>query len=125
MSDVPTESPKIRIKEVDGGTDVDRANLLGCYFQSQGSPDIYQFFGVSDNHIPTIPEFLVDNTPGFQFIRAGMLWTVSEFDIDQINETADGRWSNPRNPLMGDDDGHFHAQSGPGTVEETASSATA
>lgn len=128
MSEGP-ESPKIRIYEVDGGTTTDTANLMGCYFEaSQNSPDVYLFFGDGGNHIPTIPEFLIVGTPGFQFIRAGILWTVSEFVIDTSdpsNEKANGHWSNPRNPSKGDDDGHFQAQSGPGPAEEVASSASA
>jgi len=124
MSDETTEITKLTIRTVDGGDPADKDNLMDCYFESQGSPDIYQFFSGRDNLIATIPEFLSIDTPGFQFIRAGMLWTVTHFDIDQRNQTANGHWSNPRNPARGDDDGHFHAQSGPGSVE-TVSSATA
>ena len=126
MSDNANERPQIRITEVSGGDTIDVASLMECYFEAPGSPDIYLFFDVRGNRIPTIPEFITLETPAFQFIRLGMLWTMSELKINQSASpmTVDGHWSNPRHPSTGDDDGHFHAQSGPG-VEEVASSATA
>ena len=124
MSDNATEKTKIKIVKVDGGDVVDAASLMGCYFEAPDSRDIYQFFGEGDNPIPTIPEFLTLETPAFQFIRAGMLWTISALEIDQVAETANGRWSNPRHPSKGDDEGHFQAQAGP-PLEVSASSATA
>ena len=123
MSDNATEK-KIKITQVVGGDAVDAANLMECYFEAQGTHDIYAFFSEGDNLIPTIPEFITLETPAFQFIRSGMLWTMSELDINQVTSTVDGRWSNPRHPSKGDDDGHFHAQSGPG-AEELSSAVTA
>jgi hypothetical protein len=124
MSDQTTETTKLTIRVVNGGDPADRDNLMDCYFEAQGSQDVYQFFGAGDNHIATIPEFLTVDTPGFQFIRAGMLWTVTGFDIDQRNQTANGLWRNPRRPRTGDDEGHFQAQAGP-PIMESASSANA
>lgn len=121
MSKESIEDPKIMIWDVEGGDSADKENLMHCYFEA-GSLDIYQFFSGKGDLIPTIPEFLLADTPAFQFIRAGMLWTVSEFEIDQRTEKAHGRWRNPRHPARGDDDGHFQAQSGP---PATASVATA
>lgn len=124
MSDDPINNRKIIIHLVEGGSSSDKGNLMDCYFLAQASPDSYQFFGSGDDHIATIPEFLAVDSPGFQFIRAGMLWTVSDFEIDQRTETASGRWRNPRRPARGDDDGSFQARAG-GAIEESASSATA
>ena len=124
MSDDPTNNGKIIIHFVAGGSSADKGNLMDCYFQAQASPDSYQFFGSGNDHIATIPEFLAPDSPGFQFIRAGMLWTISNFEIDQKAETASGSWRNPRRPAKGDDDGSFQARAG-GAVEESASSATA
>ena len=123
MSDDPINNPKITIHFVEGGNPADKGNLMDCYFLAQASPDSYQFFGNGGNHIATIPEFLAVDTPGFQFIRAGMLWTVSQFEIDQRNETGSGRWRNPRNPSKGDDDGHFQAQAGGGPGQSTSAAA--
>jgi len=125
MSD-PITNPKITIHFVEGGTSVDVGNLMDCYFEAQASPDSYQFFGSGGDHIPTIPEFLADDSPGFQFIRAGMLWTISNFEIDQRTETAKGNWRNPRRPAKGDDDGQFQARAGGSPApKEEASAATA
>ena len=126
MSDDPTNDPKIIIHFVEGGSSTDWGNLMDCYFEAQASPDNYQFFGSGGDHIPTMPEFLAPDTPGFQFIRAGMLWTIFDFEIDQRTETAKGNWRNPRRPARGDDDGHFQAAAGGGGgVEQNASSAAA
>lgn len=118
---------KFEINIVDGGSPVDQENLMGCYFEASDSNDTFQFFGAGGHYISTIPEFITVGTPGFQFIRAGMLWTVSELHIDLVNSVMKGRWDNPRRPMAGDDDGHFqaHAGGGGGTVEESAASAGA
>jgi len=123
MSDDPINNPKIIIHFVEGGNPADKGNLMDCYFLAQASPDSYQFFGSGGDHIPTIPEFLAIDSPGFQFIRAGMLWTVSDFEIDQRNETGSGRWRNPRRPSTGDDDGHFQAQAGGGPGQSASAAA--
>jgi hypothetical protein len=117
---------KITIFDVENGDASDRENLMGCFFEAQTGTDVYEFFTRGGEHIQTIPEFLTTDTPGFQFIRAGILWTVSDFSIDQTQtpQTASGTWRNPRNPVRGDDDGTFQAQSG-GGVEQNASSASA
>jgi len=124
MSDDPINNQKITIHVVEGGTSADQGNLMDCYFEAQASPDSYQFFGNGGNHIATIPEFLAVDTPGFQFIRAGMLWTISDFEIDQRSEKASGHWRNPRRPMKSDDDGQFQARAG-GSLGGEASAATA
>jgi hypothetical protein len=118
MSDDPI---KIKITKVFGGDDSDKNELKDCYFTLSDVPGNYHFHGKHDNPIATIPEVLTSDSD-FQFIRAGMLWTVSEFHVDPVKETAHGHWNNPRH--VDDDDGEFHAQAGPG-AEETASSAKA
>jgi hypothetical protein len=109
---------------VSGDKDID--NLMYCSFQLvEGQFDKYRFYGSGGDHIPTVPEDLTSGTD-FVFIRAGMLWEVTQFLIvkDVLGLKATGHWANPRHPKVGDDDGSFQAQSG-GGAEEIPSAATA
>ena len=118
---VPEDS-KIRIRTVHGGNNRDKIDLETCYFEQVGNTGDYQFFEAGDNHtIPTAP-LLLQNGSDFQFIRGGVLWTVTEFYIDP--ERAHGRWNNTRSRPTSDDDGSFQAQAGP-TVEGEESAASA
>lgn len=96
----------------------DSANLMRCYFEElEDHPNEYRFYSTEDNHIPTSPENLISGTD-FRFIRAGMLWEVTEFNIGQ--GAASGNWANPRGEKGGDDDGSFQAQSGAGADSSAA-----
>jgi hypothetical protein len=114
--------PKIKIHHVDGGSGRDKADLESCYFEQVGNPGVYRLFENGDDHsIPTAPSLLRSGTD-FQFIRGGVMWTVTEFFIDPLK--AHGHWQNTRPRPTGDDDGSFQAQAGP-TVEGEKSAASA
>ena len=120
--DVKDPGPKLRIREVVGGNDRDKADLETCYFQQVGNPGNYCLFEIGDGHqIPTAPS-QIQSGEDFQFIRGGTLWTVSHYFND--GKIAKGRWFNTRD--ASNDDGSFQAQAGP-TVEgeESASSVSA
>lgn len=121
MSRDSDDLPKIRIYEVQGGSDRDSNNLMGCYFQQVNTPGHFGLFEPGDDHrIPTVPEEIDGDQ--FQFVRGGTLWTVTEFIVDELTNKARAHWSNGRG--VEDDDGTFQAQAGP-TFEEASSSATA
>ena len=123
MSEKPTDGSPIMINQVTvkrgNSVDQDIDNLMGCYFEEiNGHPNQYHFFSKLDNHIPTAPDILTSGTD-FKFIRAGMLWTVTQFTIGLGK--ASGSWENPRHLKSGDDDGSFQAQSGAGEGSSAAS----
>lgn len=127
MSDNPTPGSPITINDVKvkrgNSVDQDINNLMGCYFQEiNGQPNEYHFFSKTDNHIPTVPDNLTSGTD-FQFIRAGMLWHVTQFTIGL--GLANGNWENPRHRKTGDDDGSFQAQSGAAQDDEASASSAA
>ena len=118
------DDAKIKIHHVDGGTGRDKTDLESCYFEQVGNPGIYRLFEAGDDHsVPTAPSLLQSGT-NFQFIRGGVLWTVTEFHID--SQSAHGRWNNTRSRPVSDEDGSFQAQAGPSVEgEESAASANA
>ena len=110
---------KIKVHTVKGGGDQDKSDLTSCYFEQLGNPAEYALYEIGDDHvIPTTPSELRNGT-NFQFIRGGVLWTVTDFHIDPLH--ARGRWFNTRDAAQ--DDGSFQAQAGP-TFEEQDSAAS-
>ena len=119
--DVKDPSPKLRIREVFGGSDRDKADLETCYFQQVGNSGNYCLFEIGDGHqIPTAPA-QIQSGEDFQFIRGGTLWTVTDYYND--GKIAKGHWFNKRDAA--NDDGSFQAQAGPTFEEESASSVSA
>ena len=121
-ADIKDPSPKLRIREVVGGSDRDKADLETCYFQQVGNPGDYCLFETGDDHqIPTAP-LQIQSGKDFQFIRGGVLWTVTDYYVD--GKIAKGHWFNSRGEA--NDDGSFQAQAGPTFEgEESAASVSA
>jgi hypothetical protein len=120
MSDITDVPKKIRIHKVVGGTGQDQDELKNCYFVQLGTDNVYQFYTPNNSPIATVPPFV--SSGGFEFIRSGKNWHVSQFVIDP--DHAHGQWSIP-GQMDDADDGSFQAQAGPGVDQETAASAYA
>ena len=116
----PESIIRMRIRTVRGGNNRDKTDLESCYFLQFGNPGDYGLYETGDDHqIPTAPA-LLQSGRDFQFIRGGVLWTVTNFNTD--GQTATGNWFNTRNAAQ--DEGSFQAQAGP-TVEGEESAASA
>ena len=119
----PEAVNKMFVRTVRGGNNKDKNDLTSLYFQQLGNPGDFALYEDYDDHQVATAPALLHSGRYFQFIRGGVLWTVTSFLCD--GEEATGNWFNTRSTEQ--DEGSFQAQAGPPPleVEESAASANA